>query len=801
MDGPTFKGEKMKACILILGLLYQSVVFAADKKVTDLSLWPSTSWGLTDVFPIVDLSGDATKKTRVSDFDFRYVVTPLTTNGDMIYRAAGVPARLAIGSANTVQVSTGTAPSWALLVNANIDAAAAIADTKLGTISTASKVSNSATTATSANTASAIVARDGSGNFTAGTVTAAFTGNLTGNVTGNVTGAVTGNASTATALAADPADCSANTYATSINASGTLGCASITNASTTAVSTATNSTIVLRDGSGNFSAGTVTAALTGTASGNLTYSANNHGVLLSSGTNAATVIAPDASATKVLKSGGSSADPTWLAYDNANTVSTLVFRDGSGNFTAGTITAALTGNASTATALAANPSDCSADTYATTIAASGNLTCGTVTNAGLAGSIAASKLIGSDIATVGTITSGTWTGTTIAIANGGTGQTSKAAAFDALQPMTTGGDIIYGGASGTGTRLANGSAGQVLTSAGTTLAPTWTTVLTNPMTTGGDVIYGGAAGVPTRLANGSVNQVLTSGGTTVAPTWTTISANLIDPKELLNCSIASSVGSNALTVALKDAGGSDPSGGSPCKIAFRSATAATGTASEVSTTGAGSVVVSNGSALGCIASTVCTVYVYAINNAGTVELGVVGGAQLDEGTRQTSTAEGGAGASDSTGVLYSTSARTTIGVRLLGRLTITPGASFAWSAAATEISNVPFNDRPMQYAGLKFPVLYTADIAAASTCTVSNESSEWINGNGTSGGTGQCQLTVQTGIFSATPRCWCTANNGAGNSQTCLATSTSSTAVAITGLSGAGTANIGVFLFCVGTRE
>lgn len=132
-----------------------------------------------------------------------------------------------------------------------------------------------------------------------------------------------------------------------------------------------------------------------------------------------------------------------------------------------------TGNAATATALAANPSDCAADTYATTIAASGNLTCATVTNAGLAGSIAASKLIGTDIATVGTITSGTWTGTTIAIANGGTGATSKANAFDALSPMSASGDIIYGGASGTGTRLAKGSDGEVLTlSSG---VPTWDT--------------------------------------------------------------------------------------------------------------------------------------------------------------------------------------------------------------------------------------------------------------------------------------------------------------------------------------
>ena len=48
----------------------------------------------------------------------------------------------------------------------------AIVDTKLATISTAGKVANSATTATSANTANTIVARDASGNFSAGTITA-----------------------------------------------------------------------------------------------------------------------------------------------------------------------------------------------------------------------------------------------------------------------------------------------------------------------------------------------------------------------------------------------------------------------------------------------------------------------------------------------------------------------------------------------------------------------------------------------------------------------------------------------------
>ena len=68
--------------------------------------------------------------------------------------------------------------------------AGSIADTKLSTISTAGKVSNSATTATNANTASAIVSRDGSGNFLANVITS----NLIGNVTGNINGVVTGTA-------------------------------------------------------------------------------------------------------------------------------------------------------------------------------------------------------------------------------------------------------------------------------------------------------------------------------------------------------------------------------------------------------------------------------------------------------------------------------------------------------------------------------------------------------------------------------------------------------------------------------
>ena len=84
--------------------------------------------------------------------------------------------------------------------------------------------------ATSTNTASKVVARDGSGNFSAGTITATLSGNAS---TATTAGTITSQANSATI---------------------------------TAASTNTANQIVLRDASGNFSAGTITATLSGNAS-------------------------------------------------------------------------------------------------------------------------------------------------------------------------------------------------------------------------------------------------------------------------------------------------------------------------------------------------------------------------------------------------------------------------------------------------------------------------------------------------------------------------------------------------------
>lgn len=78
-------------------------------------------------------------------------------------------------------------------------------------------------------------------------------------------------------------------------------------------------------------------------------------------------------------------------------------------------------------------------------------------------------------------------GTDVAVADGGTGASTKAAGFDALSPMTASGDIVYGGASGTGTALVKGTDGYVLTLASG--LPSWAASAGGGSATGDDWLY------------------------------------------------------------------------------------------------------------------------------------------------------------------------------------------------------------------------------------------------------------------------------------------------------------------------
>jgi hypothetical protein len=221
------------------------------------------------------VSGDVT----ITNAGVTAIASNVIVNADINSAAAIAYSKLALASGivNT-DISASAAVVYSKLalsdsiVNADINSAAAIVDTKLATIATAGKVSNSATTATNVNTASTIVARDASGNFSAGTITATLSGNAsTVTTNANLTGDVTsvGNATAIAAGVIVDADVNASAAIADTKLATIATAGKVSNSATTATSANTVSTIVARDGSGNFSAGTITAALTGAASSNV----------------------------------------------------------------------------------------------------------------------------------------------------------------------------------------------------------------------------------------------------------------------------------------------------------------------------------------------------------------------------------------------------------------------------------------------------------------------------------------------------------------------------------------------------
>lgn len=141
--------------------------------------------------------------------------------------------------------------------------------------------------------------------------------------------------------------------------------------------------------------------------------------------------------------------------------------------------------------------------------------------------------------------------------------------------------------------------------------------------------------------------------------------------------ITASVASSALTITLN-----------PTTLDFRDSTLGSGTVNTRNLTAAISMVVSSGSTLGTTNAVASRLYVYAIDNAGTVELAVVnaaGGVNLPEAGVVTTTAEGGAGAADSINTVYSTTARTNVPYRFVGIVDSTQATAGTWATAPSLI--------------------------------------------------------------------------------------------------------------------
>lgn len=348
------------------------------------------------------------------------------TLGDTVYSsAANTLSKLAGNTTTTkkflIQTGTGSvsaAPEWGTVsgsdVSGNISGSAgSVANAlTLGTYLTGTSFNGSSAVtatvdATSANTASKVVARDSNGDFSAGTITATLSGAAT-------------SATTATNLAGGAANQIA--YQTGSGATGF------------ATAPSSSNTYFYWNGSafawGAVTSGTVTSITAGT--------------YLTGGT--------------ITTSGTLAVDAT-----SANTASKVVARDASGNFSAGTITATLSGNATTATS-ATSATTAGSVTNALTI---GTGLSGTSYNGSAAVTIAntgvTSNVAGTGISVSGSTGAVTITNSGVTSAVAGTGVSvsgsTGAVTFSIGQAVATGSSVQFG-SFGVGT-AASGTTGEI----------------------------------------------------------------------------------------------------------------------------------------------------------------------------------------------------------------------------------------------------------------------------------------------------------------------------------------------------
>ena len=250
---------------------------------------------------------------------------------------------------------------------------------------------------------------------------------------------------------------------------------------------------------------------------------------------------------------------------SANTVSTLVFRDSSGDFSARTITANLTGTASIATSAAQVNTDATTSTRyligtanntasastqlstgsgitignnyltsgaiaVTNITASTSSTTGALvvtSGVGIGGSLWTSATNFSSISGVGhqngAITSGVWSGTAISLSNGGTNGTASGTAVSYQL-------AVYNATGLAITQVTSGTASSVLFQSNVSTAPSWvaqSTLIVGGATTSGQVSTGATTvtnyllGTPLNTASSGGTLLFTGSGITIGNNYLT----------------------------------------------------------------------------------------------------------------------------------------------------------------------------------------------------------------------------------------------------------------------------------------
>ena len=196
------------------------------------------------------------------------------------------------------------------------------------------------------------------------------------------------------------------------------------------------------------------------------------------------------------------------------------------------------------------------------------------------------------------------------------------------------------------------------------------------------------SGAKTHSAALTTSDIFTASGPTKF-------AKAIGAHYLNNAAFSATAAANALTVTLLGEDAAAPSSTNPVECAFRSTTLTTGTSTVRAATAATTVVVPDGATLGFIASEASYIYVYLIDNAGTIELAVSGDPQTTAGLVSTTAIGTG---SDTKATLYSTTARTNVACRYLGKILLTTGATPGQWSTPTSLHGVT-DEPPMWSVG------------------------------------------------------------------------------------------------------
>lgn len=214
------------------------------------------------------------------------------------------------------------------------------------------------------------------------------------------------------------------------------------------------------------------------------------------------------------------------------------------------------------------------------------------------------------------------------------------------------------------------------------------------LTTKGDLYAATGASTVVRLAAG------TNGFLLQANSGATEGLQYVTPQNssyaIVNLELVASVGSSALTIDIKTSAGTDASATDPIFIGFGDATLANGNFSIVSLAAALGITIPSTATMGQSSGIEADIYVYAINSAGTIKIGVAG-IQLDETLLHSSVAIGTG--SDSSNVLYSDAIYSNIRIRCIGRARNTQATAGTWATAPSNLSLQPL---PVEFVGCAY---------------------------------------------------------------------------------------------------